>query len=194
MVNWSAAQKWEAGWWGKCLNTYGEEEKQILYAHKMGLKFHHDGKSPYVINVSDKSIVDIGGGPISLLLKCVNLYNGVVVDPLLMPEWAQRRYISADIEVISDKAENLMRTGFHEAWIYNCLQHTEDPELVIKRAQAAADIIRIFEWINTPSNEGHPNTLTIKKLNQWLDGEGKVEVLKGDAHCSGQCYYGIFPT
>ena len=91
-----AANEWEKQWWGTCQNTYGEEEKQVVCATKMGLRFFHDGKGPYNIDMHGSSVLDIGGGPCSLLLKCVNV-KGKVADPLLLgfPHWILERYEEA---------------------------------------------------------------------------------------------------
>lgn len=195
-MTWQKAQKWEEDWHGSCVNTYGEEEKQLLYANRMGLSAFHDGKSPYNFDLGRKSILDIGGGPSSLLLKCINYGEPVtVLDPLTFPDWVYARYDIAGISYIQMMGEqvNPKRT-YDESWIYNVLQHTQSPASVIKSAQKASRVIRIFEWIETEVNIGHPHSLTEDKLNEWLSGEGKVETLNGQANCCGRCYYGIFPT
>lgn len=194
-MNWKKSQKWEKEWWGTCQNTFGEELKQLLYADRMGLKTFHDGKSPFNLDMEGKSVLDIGGGPASLLLKCVNV-TGVVIDPLKFPRWVYSRYKKAGIQVFRYKGDEMewFTKPFDEAWIYNVLQHTESPEKVIEYAKKAAKLIRIFEWIDTPINEGHISTLTEKKLNKWLGGEGKVEELKGENTCFGRAYYGVFAT
>lgn len=191
---WTDAQKWEADWHGQCLNTYGEEMKQLLYAEKMGLRIFHDGRSPYNIDVGMNTVVDIGGGPASLLLKVNYLLEGTVVDPISFPQWVLHRYEAAGIQFLNMPAEKFAVLGnkFDEAWIYNCLQHTYDPKGVIEQARKSAKVIRIFEWINTPTNIGHLHTLTRENLNSWLGGEGKVETLGGVANCYGTCYYGVF--
>ena len=204
MNTWEKAQKWEQSWWGTCVNTFGEEEKQLLYANRMGLRAFHDRKSPYNFDMGGKSVLDIGGGPCSLLLKCTNV-AGYVIDPILAktPKWVLQRYAEADIDVDSYSTgedfydmSGLRPSGeaFDEAWIYNVLQHAQDPALVIATARKVARLIRIFEWIDTPTNEGHPHTLTESQLNEWLGGEGKVAMLTGQANCHGKCYYGVFPT
>jgi hypothetical protein len=192
-MTWKQAQEWEQDWWDNCTNTFGEEMKQMLYADKMGLKTFHDGKSPFNIDMKGKRVLDIGGGPTSLLLKCMNV-SGVVVDPLPMLEWVEMRYEAANICLMSIAAEDLLLTGFNECWMYNVLQHTENPELAIENARRAARLIRIFEWIDTPTNEGHPHSLSVAALNKWLGGEGKVEQLTGQNTCMGRAYYGIFTT
>jgi 2-polyprenyl-3-methyl-5-hydroxy-6-metoxy-1,4-benzoquinol methylase len=191
---WEQATRWESSWWGNCTNTLGEEQKQLIYADRMGLEFFHDGKSPYNIDLTGKSILDIGSGPTSLLLKGVGFRSADVVDPIFFPKWTQERYREAGIIFWVMRGEDVsFGRQFDEAWIYNVLQHTEDPELVIKNAKRAADIIRIFEWIDTPTNIGHIHTLTEAKLNKWLGGYGKVEQI-AERNCFGKAYYGIFPT
>lgn len=188
---WQAAQKWEKKWWGNCFNTYNEERKQIIYASRMGLAFIDYKGNPFCINMEGKSVLDIGGGPSSLLLKCINV-TGKVIDPLKFPKWIEQRYRFAGIEFERVKAEDMKEKGWDEAWIYNVLQHVEDPKKVIMNARKTAKVIRIFEWIDTPVNVGHIRTLTEEKLNSSLRGEGKVENLTGQNQCYGRAYYGIF--
>jgi len=190
--DWGKAQTWEASWWGDCLNTYGEEEKQIVYAKRMGLRFYHNKKSPYNIDMQGKAVLDLGGGPTSLLLKCDNLGPSVVVDPLEVPDWVKSRYELAGIVFSQVPAEDITLSGFDEVWIYNCLQHTRAPSKIIKNALRAGGIVRIFEWVHTAKNEGHPHAFVPATLDQWLGGEGKRETLKGEAGCFGDCYYGVF--
>ena len=193
-ATWIHAQEWERQWWGSCQNTYGEETKQLLYATKMGLRPHHDGRSPHNFDLNGRSVLDIGGGPVSLLLKCTNHENSFVADPCDYPEWVRLRYELAGIGYSRVAGEDIVYERFDEVWLYNVLQHTQDPERIIRNAQRAGRIIRIFEWINTHINDGHPHSFTEHQLNEWLRGEGKTETLNGQANCWGRCYYGIFPT
>ena len=191
---WSAAQVWELRWWNKCANTYSEEMKQLLFADRMGLVRVPDEKTPYRFDMEEKSVLDIGGGPVSLLLKCVRV-RGTVIDPLEFPNWVMERYKSAGISFERMKAEDMnIEERFDECWIYNCLQHVEDPCKIIEKARKIAKLIRIFEWLGTLNNvEGHPSSLYEECLNQWLRGEGKVEQFSGKDGCIGKGYYGVFP-
>jgi len=191
MNNWKRAQEWEREWWSNCANTYGEEEKQLLYADRMGLVAFHNGKSPYNFDISGASVIDLGCGPCSLLLKCVNRGACKAVDPLLFPAWVSLRYRDAGIRYERGQAEHITDTGFDEAWLYNVLQHTEDPALVIQRARRAARIVRLFEWLGIADGTGHLHVLEEEQLNIWLGGEGKVEQLS-ERGCYGSAYYGIF--
>lgn len=183
---WEKAQKWESDWWGDCLDTVGEELKQQTYASKMGLSSR---------NLEGKTVLDIGGGVISLLLKFKNRGSCCVVDPITAPNWVHSRYKENNIRFINGKAEDisLMKLPiFDEIWIYNCLQHTEDPKKIIKNIKKLSKVIRIFEWVEEPISPGHINVLHEKQLNTWLGGEGKVEVLNDSNGCHGSAYFGVF--
>jgi hypothetical protein len=197
-MSWHDDQKWEAAWWGTCANTFGEETKQITYAHRMGLQnVPLDGHWP-VYDVQHKRILDIGGGPTSLLLKTVNLAEGVVIDPCRYPAWVAERYRHARITYLERPGENPLFPPYYgpkyfdECWIYNCLQHTLDPRRIIENARTVAKAIRIFEWIDREECIGHPQTLRALELDQWLDGTGIVENMKGENGCVGPAYYGYF--
>lgn len=200
--DWINAQIYELDWHSDCLNTYGEEEKQLTYARKMGLSFFHDGKTPYNIDLQGKSVLDIGGGVHSLLLKCLNRGECAVVDPILqgVPGWVISRYKEADIDPVMDMAENVGQIGypsffggkvFDEVFGYNVLQHTKDPEQICLNARNVSKMVRVFEWIEIGTNVGHIHNLTESNLNKWLGGEGKVEQLN-EHTLKGLCYYGIF--
>lgn len=194
-MSWSEDNKWESEWWGDCANTYGEETKQIVYASKMGLVAEWNNGHYPVYDLRGKSVLDIGGGPVSLLLKTINRKDAAVVDPCHYPAWIQRRYDDLKIVYYVVPAEDIggrLDIGtFDEVWIYNVLQHTIDPKLIIDNAKKVSKIIRLFEWIDMPPEIGHPHTLTEEKLNTWLGGQGKVERLNTDG-CHGKAYYGIF--
>lgn len=188
------AQEWEADWWGDCTNTFGEEAKQITYAHRMGLVNEpRDGRWP-VYDMAGASVLDLGGGPVSMLLKCVNLGKATVVDPCPYPEWVADRYGIARIRVWRMNAEDYRGTGgqaYDEAWIYNVLQHVINPEQVIAAAHANAKLLRIFEWLETEPNVGHPHTLHADELNRWIGGSGDAGMVDENG-AVGLAYWGAF--
>jgi len=91
-------QKFEADYWGNCINTSSEEDKQRQYAELMGLRLVRCGAG-WGYDLHGRSVIDLGGGPVSLLLKCANLKKGrtVVVDPGNWPDWVRSRYECAGI-------------------------------------------------------------------------------------------------
>lgn len=201
---WETAQKWELNWHGSCINSLYEEQKQLVYAEKMGLIRTPTPKTPYVFDLQGKSILDIGGGAYSLLLKCVNFKTGklagtnvtTVADSLMndYPQWVRDRYAEAGIVYWDTAGEELGKweeKPFDECWIYNVLEHTYSPKKIIENALELGKVIRIFEWLDTPSTEGHPQTLRENELNEWLGGTGKTEIIKRGG-ASGHAYYGVF--
>jgi hypothetical protein len=181
MSDWKTASDWESSWWGNCTNTIGEEIKQRTYIKKMGLN---------IANLQDKTILDIGGGPVSILLK-LNFKKGYVFDPCNYPNWVSERYKENNIDYQKIKGEDIKDIKVDEVWIYNVLQHTDNPQKIIENALKASKVIRIFEWVEEPISDGHIHTLHKDELDKWLGGEGKTEQLNENG-CIGLSYYGIF--
>jgi len=179
----------ERSYWGDCCNTYDEETKQLVYARFMGLSRTH-----YSFDMKGKSVLDIGGGPSSLLLKAVNLSRGKVVDPIEYPQWTRDRYLLKNIEYSCNVGEEIDEEGWDEVWIYNCLQHAVDPAEILRNAKKAAKVLRIFEWIDIPAHDGHPHELTERSLTEWIqpkDQRGYVVQLN-ESGCVGKAFFGVF--
>lgn len=179
--------KFEKDYWGDCCNTFDEDQKHYVYGRLMGLiESHYRFYLP-----SNSKILDIGGGPSSMLLKRKGLGKGKVVDPIDYPDWTKQRYAMMDIDVQVGLGEDVTDTGFDEVWIYNCMQHAVDPEKIINNAKKAAPILRLFEWIDIPAHDGHPHELTEKSLDSWIGQKGHVTQL-AESGCYGKAYYGVF--
>jgi hypothetical protein len=89
------------------------------------------------------------------------------------------------------RGEDVIEEGFDEAWIYNCLQHTDDPELIIQNALKSAKTLRIFEWIDVPAHDGHPIELTKKKLDAWIGKDGQT-IRLAESGCFGKAYFNTY--
>lgn len=200
MSEWNDAQEWERKWHDNCANSYHEETKQFTYARKMGLSEFQgvDRGGRQIFDFKDKTVIDIGGGAYSLLLKA-EAKERTVVDPCAYPNWVRLRYSECGVNYFQVPAEYLDRgvelpvKKYDIALIYNCLQHTIDPEEIIKQVKKIAHEIRIFEWIENGVSDGHPHDLKAENLDTWLGGTGKVERIN-EGGAVGLCYYGIFPT
>lgn len=194
---WHDAQHDEKGWWDTCANTYWEETKQLVYARLMGIMFQPDERGPYLINLGNKAVLDIGGGPVSLLLKATKDSKRTVADPCDYPSWVGERYKAQGIEYEQLKGEdvNTLGTGvYDEVWLYNCLQHVDDPARIIANAKSVlkpGGVFRIFEWINTPTNTAHPHSLTKEQLDEWIGQSGGTAHLS-ESGCYGDAYFGAF--
>jgi len=177
----------EKTFWGDCTNTMDEERKQFVYARLMDLTVGY-----HCFGAAGKKIADIGGGPVSMLLKSVGLGAGsIVVDPLGYPDWVLSRYAAKGIQYVQMRGEDWHGEGFDEVWIYNCLQHVDDPGQIIQNALKAAPVLRIFEWINFPAYEGHPQALTQELLESWIGQAGTVVSLN-ESGCRGDSFSGVF--
>lgn len=179
----------EISYWGNCCNTFDEEQKQFVYAEHMGIERQH-----FSFDAKGRGILDIGGGPTSMLLKSINLCYGLVADPLMMsyPEWVRNRYSIRGLAVLGLRGEDLIfNMPVDEVWIYNVLQHTDEPEKIIGNALRIGKRLRIFEWINIPPHDGHPHELRQEDLDSWIGSKGSVEVLN-DRGCVGTAYFGNF--
>ncbi len=191
-MSWDDDQHGEVAWWDRCLTTYGEETKQLVYADRMGLvNTPVDGQGPVYL-LGGRRVIDLGGGPVSLLLKCRELGSSVVVDPGAYPGWVRARYDCAGIEWVQAPAEGYCTGSYDEAWIYNCLQHTIDPQRIIANARAMAPVVRLFEWVGIAAHAGHPHELSVQCLNEWLGATGTLERFDGDNECYGVAYHGVF--
>lgn len=189
--DWQDAQVAEQDFWGNCANTYQEETKQLEVAEHLGLVAGTDrGRWP-IYDLAGRSVADLGGGPISLLLKCINGAERIVVDPLPYPGWVHDRYHCAGIDTAVMPAERFTPDQrYDEVWIYNTLQHVQDPEQVVAVARTIAKAcMRIFEWLDIAPHEGHPHMLNKTDLDRWLHGSGVAELLP---RFGGVAYYGVF--
>ena len=178
----------ERDFWGDCVNTYDEDQKHYIYAKYMGL-----GQSHYTLTVPSgvSKIIDIGGGPSSMILKTgVKTADCLVVDPLAggYPEWVHKRYECRGVKCMQGQGEDISNIPdtYHEAWMYNVLQHTEDPELIVRNLKTLAPTVRIFEWIDIPAHEGHPHMLTEEMLNRAVGQRGTTGYLDGTNGCQGR--------
>lgn len=195
---WHDAQHDEQGWWDTCANTYWEETKQLVYARHMGIMFQTDERGPYLIELGDKAVLDIGGGPVSMLLKASKNSRRTVADPCDYPAWVGERYKAQGIDYERIKGEDIdtitKDVNYDEVWLYNCLQHVDDPQKIIDNALAAlksGGVFRIFEWINMPTNTAHPHSLTKEQLDEWIGQSGGTAHLS-EAGCFGDAYFGAF--
>lgn len=180
-------------WWGDCINTFAEEAKQISYAHRMGIPYTSERAKWPIYDLAGRSVIDIGGGPVSMLLKAVNGSRRTVADPGNYPDWTKLRYMVAGIELKQIKGEDISGVKeYDEAWIYNVLQHVDDPALIVANARRIASTVRLFEWVDLPPHPGHPHELTKASLEAWLGASGTVEEMNGENGCYGSAFYGVF--
>ena len=188
-MDWKEAQKWELEWHLNNPFIYREQVKQEVYEEKMGILQDYADR-----DLKGQNIVDIGAGEQSMLLRYKN-FTGIALDPLMnsFPGWVRQRYEENHILPVSESGEIIVlgQPKSDEVWMYNVLQHVEDPQLICNNALDKGKIVRVFEWIENGLSDGHIQNLHESELNKWFGGKGCVEKLD-DRGCVGLSYYGIF--
>jgi hypothetical protein len=180
----------EMDFWAGCRNTFGEETKQLLYLRKMGFSLAPTWRSQFAFDAGGKTMIDFGGGPVSVLLKFDNLgQQSAVVDPAPWPDWVRLRYEASNIALISMQAEDCGIRGYDIALVYNVLQHSVDPEKIVRNAVASAHRLYLFEWVDLPAHPGHPHELRVSDLERWTGQKGTTVQLNGESGCQGRAWY-----
>lgn len=187
-ARWQEAQTFERSWWLSARDQHQTEIEKSFYVAQL-------------LRISEgrpkASVIDIGCGPLSLLLR-VPVAKGAALDPLNFAD-LEESYADAGLRRIWKTGEELSPEDGHfdEAWIYNCLQHVIDPLLVLKNAMQVADLVRIFEWVFIKPYLGHPHELTPQMLQSPFEAEGWRVLLGGTNYIdmpglNGNYFVGIF--
>ena len=150
----------------------------------------------YEIDFYDKTIVEVGGGPMAAALLCKgNTKRSVVVEPLVnrMPAEVLERYTANNIEVVTDPYEETDLGMVDETWFFNALPHFISVEDALRKAKETSKVIRVFESLYTPINNEHPHSLTPETFTSTLGNFGKI--YKGGSRAGFHevdCYYGTW--
>jgi 2-polyprenyl-3-methyl-5-hydroxy-6-metoxy-1,4-benzoquinol methylase len=180
---WEQAQSWEKEWW--LADTNGrwsrEGQKQLVYASLMGM--------PSDLNFQGKHLLDLGCGPVSLLHRA-RFASAIAVDPIDFGD--EEAYAHRRIARIYGRAEDYaVDEMFDEVWLYNVLQHVENPTQVLtvaKNALRPTGALRIFEWINTPPCPGHLHELRLPLFEEALPASEWVREQWGTGRLTGPLF------
>jgi hypothetical protein len=200
-ARWIAAQVGERvfhvedvpGWGSVEERRTREAEMRRWYAGMLRIPHgDHDADAP--------SVTDFGCGPQSLLLSSrANRVASIGVDPLRFTDADEATYSAAGITRHIGPAETYTGPETEEAWMYNCLQHTMEPSAVIAAAaKVARHTIRIFEWVEVPTDTLHLHTLHEADLRNALVSHGYSEMymVRGEAashpHWAQPFYSGVW--
>jgi hypothetical protein len=126
----------------------------------------------------NKKILESGGGCYPAVYFCKGLKKAVNVEPLYdkFPDYIKALLTNSKIECISTGFEDHKeRLKFDEVWFFNVLQHVRDPYTQIQNAKDIANVIRVFEPIDTSTNNEHPHSFSIEFFKeQFPDTEVKM--------------------
>lgn len=166
MDRWKQASAGEQAAWNTLLDNFDRTMKEDGFPrHGPVMWLERD-------EVRDKYIVDLGGGPISMLYH-FHCPGSIVVDPLELPQDFIQHYLNHGIIYIQSMAESWLsgyksQIVFDEIWIYNCLQHVLDPELILSSLRKVSRVLRISEPLNVPTDTLHPHMFTEGWMREHL--------------------------
>lgn len=152
------------------------------------------------LNLKNLNVLDIGGGPVSLLLRSYNLKSGAVIDPAQFLSHIPLRYQNYNIKFYNKPAEELDQINFEnkfdETWIYNCLQHTYDAQKILDSVCKITNKIRILEPINAGIDDCHLFNFSFNYFDDYFSKYRKIKsksifINKPQNHCVCQYYCGI---
>lgn len=167
-LRWKIAQKGEAQWWTA---WFKEHENDDAWLNKLLEYFDLKENQDF----GEKTLVDIGSGPIGVLTK-LKAKEKIAVDPL-------------PIESIDKTIKRIMAIGEkiplpdEEAdcvFIYNVLQHVISPEKVLKegtRILKKGGAFYIAEKLNVPADRLHPHSLKLGMFEKWIS-DNAFEIIK----------------
>lgn len=183
---WARAQRFELGFWLSSPDVLvSEVEKQNVYLDLLKVprvdltaSYERMPRPTDVFDFGDKRVLDVGCGPVSVLLRS-RTKSAVALDPLDFGEKLEAAYRERGVARAIMPGEELVTTvPFDEVILYNCLQHAEDPRTVLANVKAAVAVggrVRLFEWLNIPTDVGHLHVLTEELFAFAFDGWTRVE-------------------
>lgn len=157
------------GWWSVADRRAHEAEMRAWYAGMLRI--------PLGPTERNRTVTDFACGPESLLHVSRCWTDAHAVDPLMFAPEDEARYDDAGIVRHVAMAETYEGPQTDEAWAYNCLQHTHDWKAALQGiARTARHTVRLFEWVEVPTDDLHLHTLHEAELRRVLMAEGFREV------------------
>ena len=165
----------------------GIHHYRIAYSHN----FRYLDIDP---NERQIGVVEVGCADFPALRYCKETENCFIVEP--MPSEYLKLFCNAnDISLIKTPFEEIYGNySWHrcEIWMFNVLQHVQDPEKFISVAKKAKTV-RYFEPIDTGTAPYHPHSFTKDDFDRWFPGVNKYynETTNQCFH-NGPCCYGVY--
>jgi hypothetical protein len=143
------------------------------------------------LNLNNKTILEIGPARVSSLLYCNNYGPSFIVEPTKYDD-TEHLYIDKEITFIRDLYENCESPIVDEIWLFNVLQHIQDPDLFIDKCKKSAKTIKFFEPINTPIETHHPHSFTFDDYVKYFGDSVKLYKGSTEKFHTADCVYGIY--
>lgn len=144
-------------------------------------------------DLKGKSVIEIGPGRIAALLFCTDWGKAYIFEPTHY-EGVSHLYDREDMELCNHTIEESKLPMVDEVWLFNVLQHVQDPDLLISKCKASAKVIRFFEPVDLPVNNEHPFTFSVEDFRGYFgDCVKEYEAGQGiEGFHGAKCAYGVW--
>ena len=181
-ADWEEAQEWEREWW---MNKEEQTKRWEREIRKQDLYYIPKMLMPSVLDFGNAGILDIGCGPVSILIRS-KFDHALALDPLDFND--AEAYAKLGINRVYAPAETFETSvSFNEVWLYNVLQHVQNVDAVItmmKNHCVPGGMVRIFEWLNVGLCSGHIHNLKVETFEaafvEWERVSWEVGNLQGE--------------
>jgi 2-polyprenyl-3-methyl-5-hydroxy-6-metoxy-1,4-benzoquinol methylase len=133
-------KRWEEAQVGEKL-FHIKEPVDVSYNHYRNTYNNYFSYLDIDPDLRDKKIIEIGPGRIAGLLFCDNYQKSYIIEPTEYDD-INHLYEDKNLEIIKKTVEDIDLPQADEVWIFNLMQHVQDPDLLIEKCKKAANIIR----------------------------------------------------
>lgn len=145
-------------------------------------------------DLKGKSIIEIGPGRISSLLFCENRGKSYIIEPTVY-EGIDHLYQDPELILVRERAEDFHFPLVDEVWMFNLLQHVQDPDFLISKCKKNSKIIRFFEPVDLPTDNEHPFSFSRDDFYSYFGDCIKDYVSIGEPNFHGaRCVYGVYES
>jgi len=143
------------------------------------------------LDLDGKTILEIGPARIPALLYCNNYGPSFIVEPTKYED-AEHLYENKPITFIRELYEECDSPVVDEIWLFNVLQHIQNPDYFIEKCKKNAKVIKFFEPINTPIEVHHPHSFTLEDYELYFGDSVKLYKGSSEKYHTADCVYGIY--
>jgi len=156
-------ERWKTAQENEFKHHVAREDLMHSYSQSYNIIFDYLGINKE--DLKNKSVLEIGPAFYPALFS-VQTKESHVIEPLFdqFPEEIKNIYNFKKINVFKNMAEELDKLNIKvdEIWIFNLLQHVQDPEKILINSYSVSSVVRIFEPIDWPTDICHPHTFSKK--------------------------------
>jgi hypothetical protein len=170
-----------------------QERLQHTMEQKQAIEHYRKSYSQYFAHLgidtdlSGRCIAEIGPADVPGLFYCVGTEKSFVVEPMpsdILP--------TLGVKVRKAKAENVDYSKVDEVWLFNVLQHVQDPQKIVQKVKKAKRV-RWFEPVDQGTDACHLHNLTHDMFIEWF-GMSNRYIARPDVQAfhTATCSYGVY--